>query len=61
MQDVLIFAIKQEKIAQKSYAILAENAGTEDIKNLFTNLSSQEAGHAQKLEQMYDDEIYKDN
>lgn len=61
LQDVLIFAIKQEKVAQSSYAELANNAEAEEVKNLFNGLSAQEAAHALKLEQLYDDEIYKDN
>jgi rubrerythrin len=60
-QDVLIFAIQQEKIAFKLYTRLAEQAQDEGIKALLLSLAQEEAKHKLRFEIEYDDHIYQEN
>ncbi|MCP4200038.1 MAG: ferritin family protein [Proteobacteria bacterium] len=60
-QEVLIFAIRQEKIAYKLYTRLAEQAQDESIKKLLLSLAQEEAKHKLSFEVEYDEHIYKEN
>ena len=60
-QDILIFAIQQEKIAFKLYTRLSEQAQDEGIKELLLSLAQEEAKHKLRFEIEYDDNIYQEN
>ncbi|MEO0255625.1 MAG: ferritin family protein [candidate division WOR-3 bacterium] len=56
-QDVLIFAMKREKLAFTLYTELAEKSENENIKDLLNSLAKEEAKHKLRLETIYDDYI----
>ncbi|MEO0268904.1 MAG: ferritin family protein [candidate division WOR-3 bacterium] len=56
-QDVLIFAMKREKLAFTLYTELAEKFENENIKDLLNSLAKEEAKHKLRLETIYDDYI----
>ncbi|MEO0270332.1 MAG: ferritin family protein [candidate division WOR-3 bacterium] len=56
-QDVLIFAMKREKLAFTLYTELAEKSENEDIRELLNSLAKEEAKHKLRLETIYDDYI----
>jgi len=60
-QDILTVAIKREESARNLYTNMANMVNDESLQNLFLKLASEEAAHKLKFEQMYDDEIYKEN
>ena len=60
-QDILIFAIQQEKIAYKLYTRLADQAQDDNIKQLLLSLAQEEAKHKLRFEIEYDDHIYQEN
>lgn len=57
-QEVLILAMKREKLAFKLYEDFANKSFDENIKNLFIALAKEEARHKLKLEMIYDDYLY---
>lgn len=60
-QQMLILAMKREKVAFKLYTDLAGKVDDEDVKNLFLGLAQEEAKHKLRFEVEYDDLILKDN
>ncbi len=60
-QEALIIAMKREKAALKLYSDLAEVAGPDDLRSLFTALAQEEAKHKLRLETEYEKEIYSEN
>ncbi len=56
-QDILITAMKREEASTRLYNDLAESSSDADAKQLFLKLSSEEAKHKLKFEQMYDQDI----
>ena len=60
-QEALIIAMKREKASLKLYSDLAEVAGPEDLRSLFTALAQEEAKHKLRLETEYEKEIYSEN
>jgi desulfoferrodoxin-like iron-binding protein len=60
-QEALIIAMKREKASLKLYGDLAEVAGSEDLRSLFTALAQEEAKHKLRLETEYEKEIYSEN
>ncbi len=61
IQEVMIFAIKEEEKANKFYIEMqAQFAGTE-AEAVFRRLADEEQGHKIKLEQEYEDAFFKEN
>lgn len=60
-QDILMFAMKQEKQAYRLYTDLAAKAESEEIKNLFLNLAHEEANHKLRFEIEYDEFVLREN
>ncbi|MCP4290281.1 MAG: ferritin family protein [bacterium] len=60
-QDILIFAMKQEKQAFRLYSDLAQRAENEDIKDMFRSLAQEEANHKLRFEIEYDENVLKEN
>ena len=60
-QDILLFAMKQEKQAFRLYTDLANRAETQDIKNLFLELAHEEANHKLRFEIEYDEYVLREN
>ena len=60
-QDVLLFAMKQEKQAFRLYTDLAARTDDEDLKELLLGLAQEEARHKLRFEIEYDDEILTEN
>ncbi len=60
-QDALQVAIQREIGARKLYDYLASISEEGKIKKLFESLAKEEAKHKMRLEQIYDDEIYREN
>ncbi len=60
-QDILMFAMKQEKQAFRLYSHLAERAESEEIKALFLALAHEEANHKLRFEIEYDEQVLRDN
>lgn len=60
-QDVLIVAMKREEKAHNLYTTLATNTDDPDLKQLFSFLAQEEAGHKLALEREYDDHVLTDN
>lgn len=60
-QQILILAMKKEKAAYRLYLDLAEQAMTEELTELFLELSRQEANHKLRFELEYDNEILKED
>ena len=60
-QDILLFAMKQEKLAYRMYMDLADRAGNGDVQKLFQNLAHEEANHKLRFEIEYDEHFLKEN
>ncbi len=60
-QDALQVAIQREIGARELYEYLASISAEGKIKKLFESLAKEEAKHKMRLEQIYDDEIYREN
>jgi rubrerythrin len=60
-QDVLLFAMQQEKAAFKLYTHLANETDDAGIKVLLLNLAQEEAKHKLRFEIEYDDNIFQEN
>lgn len=60
-QDVLVFAMSQEKAAFKLYSALAERAPDSHLKNLFLSLAQEEAKHKLRFELEYDEYVLREN
>ena len=60
-QDILMFAMKQEKQAFRLYTDLAERADDSSIKELFLALAHEEANHKLRFEIEYDDNVLREN
>ncbi len=60
-QDILMFAMKQEKQAYRMYTDLADRAETEEMKNLFLALAHEEANHKLRFEIEYDEQVLREN
>lgn len=61
-QDILIIAMKKEESAYKLYAKLSEKFDEGSIGNkLFLSLASEEVSHKKQFEEIYDNEILREN
>ena len=60
-QDILMFAMKQEKQAYRLYTDLAAKAENPDIQALFLSLAHEEANHKLRFEEEYDTEVMGEN
>jgi rubrerythrin len=60
-QDIIITAMKREEASYNLYSTLAGNFQDTTICKLFEKLASEEAQHKAKFEEIYDQEILKDN
>lgn len=60
-QDVLIFAMHQEKAAFRLYSDLSAKAEDAGLQTLFLELAQEEAKHKLRFEVEYDDVILKEN
>lgn len=61
LQDVMIFAIKEEEKAVKFYTDLEHHFAGTKLENIFSRLAAEENGHKIKLEREYEDHYLKDN
>lgn len=52
--DVLVFAMKKEKLSYKLYFDLAERAQNRELKDMFSLLAQEEAEHKLRFEVEYD-------
>jgi len=53
LKDAIGVAMKNEELAMKNYAALAENCGDEKLKAVFLDLSAMERQHKFKLEESF--------
>lgn len=60
-QNILMFAMKQEKQAYRLYTDLADRADNEEIKELFLSLAHEEANHKLRFEIEYDERVLREN
>jgi len=60
-QDILIFAMKQEKQAFRLYTDLAERADSTEVKDFFLALAHEEANHKLRFEIEYDEFVLREN
>ena len=60
-QDALIIAMKREQAAYRLYTDMAERVPEGTLRELFTGLASEEAGHKLFFESRYDEEVFSDN
>ncbi len=60
-QDILMFAMKQEKQAFRLYTDLADRSESDEIKNFFLALAHEEANHKLRFEIEYDEHVLRDN
>ena len=60
-QDILTIAMKREEAAFNLYTNMANAISNADLKHLFTKLAAEEAGHKNRFEKLYDEEILKEN
>jgi rubrerythrin len=60
-QDILLFAMKQEKAAFRLYSDLAALSPDSEIQELLRGLAQEEAKHKLKFEIEYDDNVLKEN
>jgi len=60
-QDIIITAMKREEASVQLYTDLANLSADATVKQLFINLTAEEAKHKLKFEKIYNDEILKDN
>jgi rubrerythrin len=61
IQDVLTFAMKEEKAAYELYLQMSKAATDENQAKIFQKLSQMELIHKNKLESLYDDMFYSEN
>ncbi len=61
MTDILVFAMKEEKKAQELYMGMAEKADNPDLTKAFQKLSNMELSHKNRLERIYEDNVYLEN
>jgi rubrerythrin len=59
-QDILLFAAKREKAAHDFYRTMAELVDDALIHNIFQMLANEEMKHKNRLERMYEDEVYQE-
>jgi rubrerythrin len=60
-QDILILAMKKEKMAFMLYTDLAESSQEPEAKKLFAALAQQEAKHKLRFELEYDNVVFKED
>jgi rubrerythrin len=60
-QDILLFAMRQEKQAFRLYTDLAARTEDPDTKSLFLKLAEEEAKHKLRFEIEYDDNVLTEN
>ncbi len=60
-QDILMYAMKQEKQAFRLYTDLAQRAEHQEMKDLFLSLAYEEANHKLRFEIEYDENVLRDN
>jgi rubrerythrin len=60
-QQILVLAMKREKIAFKLYSEMAERVDDVPVRDLFLGLAQEEAKHKLRFELEYDEVILKDN
>ena len=60
-QEVLLFAMKQEKAAFRLYSDLAAVAPDAELKTVLLGLAQEEAKHKLRFEVEYDDNVLKEN
>jgi len=60
-QNILLFAMKQEKAAFRLYSDLANMTPDAEIKTLLLDLAQEEAKHKLKFEIEYDDNVLQEN
>lgn len=60
-QDILMFAMKQEKQAFRLYTDLAQRTDSAEVKELFLALAHEEANHKLRFEIEYDENVLRDN
>lgn len=60
-QDVLIVAGKREKASHELYEALTRVADDEDTKKLFIYLANEELAHKRRIENLYDELVYREN
>jgi rubrerythrin len=61
LQDTLIFAMKREEESVDFYRKMAGMMREEEARQLCANLASEELGHKNRLEVLYDQLFYKEN
>lgn len=61
IQEVLTFAMKEEKAAYELYMQMSKAAANEKHVVIFEKLGQMELIHKNKLESLYDDMFYSDN
>jgi rubrerythrin len=61
IQDVLTFAMKEEKAAYELYQQMSNATTDENHSKVFQKLSQMELIHKNKLESLYDDMFYSEN
>jgi rubrerythrin len=59
-QDILLFAAKREKAAYDFYTTMAGLLDDVLVQNVFTMLANEELKHKNRLEKMYEDEVYQE-
>ena len=60
-QDILMFAMKQEKQAFRLYTDLAGRSESEEIQQFFLSLAHEEANHKLRFEIEYDEHVLREN
>ncbi len=60
-QDILMFAMKQEKQAYRLYTDLAQRTDNAEVKELFLALAHEEANHKLRFEIEYDEHVLREN
>lgn len=60
-QSIFVLAMKREEAAKNLYLKLADEAGTDEAKDMFFRLANEEAKHKFQLESLYDEEILREN
>lgn len=60
-QQLLVFAMKEEKAAYRLYSCLAESAEDRKLRDIFLGLANEEAKHKLRFEIQYDDEVHREN
>lgn len=60
-QDILITAMKREEASLNLYTTLANNFDDPQTNQLFKKIASEEAKHKLKFEELYDQDILKEN